>query len=39
MELFTRLFGDLLAFVYSDNESGRATTILGYPIDQLAQIS
>ena len=27
------------AFVYSDNESGRATTILGYPTDQLAQIS
>ena len=26
------------AFVYSDNESGRATTILGYPTDQLAQI-
>ena len=27
------------AFVYSDNKSGRATTILGYPTDQLAQIS
>jgi len=27
------------ALVYSDNESGRATTILGYPTDQLAQIS
>ena len=26
------------AFVYSDNESGRATTTLGYPTDQLAQI-
>jgi hypothetical protein len=26
------------AFVYSDNESGRATTILGYPTNQLAQI-
>ena len=26
------------AFVYSDNASGRATTILGYPTDQLAQI-
>jgi hypothetical protein len=26
------------AFVYSDNESGRARTILGYPTDQLAQI-
>jgi hypothetical protein len=27
------------AFVYSDNESGRAATILGYPTDQLGQIS
>ena len=26
------------AFVYSDNQSGRVTTILGYPNDQLAQI-
>ena len=26
------------AFVYSDNDSGRVTTILGYPTDQLAQI-
>ena len=26
------------AFVYSDNDSGRITTILGYPIEQLAQI-
>jgi hypothetical protein len=26
------------AFVYSDNDSGRVTTILGYPADQLAQI-
>jgi hypothetical protein len=25
------------AFVYADNDSGRVTTILGYPIDQLAQ--
>jgi hypothetical protein len=25
------------AFVYADNDSGRATTILGYPTDQLAQ--
>src|ERR1700747_1955498 len=26
------------AFVYSDNDSGRVTTILGYPTDQLAEI-
>jgi hypothetical protein len=26
------------AFVYSDNDSGRVTTILGYPTVQLAQI-
>jgi hypothetical protein len=26
------------AFVYSDNDSRRVTTILGYPTDQLAQI-
>ena len=26
------------AFVYSDNDSGRMTTVLGYPTDQLAQI-
>jgi hypothetical protein len=26
------------AFVYSDNDSGRVTTVLGYPIDQLGQI-
>ena len=26
------------AFVYADNNSGRVTTILGYPTDQLAQI-
>jgi hypothetical protein len=26
------------AFVYSDNDSGRVTTILGYPTDRLAQI-
>ena len=26
------------AFVYTDNDSGRVTTILGYPTDQLAQI-
>jgi hypothetical protein len=26
------------AFAYSDNDSGRVTTILGYPTDQLAQI-
>ena len=26
------------AFVYSDNDSGRVTTILGYPTNQLAQI-
>src|ERR1700746_3581527 len=26
------------AFVYADNDSGRVTTILGYPTDQLAQI-
>ena len=25
-------------FVYSDNDSGRVTTILGYPTDQLTQI-
>ncbi|HKF08564.1 MAG TPA: hypothetical protein VKB89_07575 [Xanthobacteraceae bacterium] len=25
-------------FVYSDNDSGRVTTMLGYPTDQLAQI-
>ena len=25
------------AFVYADNDSGRVTTILGYPTDQLAQ--
>ena len=25
-------------FVYADNDSGRVTTILGYPTDQLAQI-
>jgi hypothetical protein len=27
------------AFVDADNDSGRVTTILGYPTDQLAQIS
>jgi hypothetical protein len=27
------------AFVYADDDSGRATTILGYPTDQLAQIN
>ena len=26
------------AFVYSDNDSGRVTTIFGYPTDQLAEI-
>src|SRR5262244_2779743 len=26
------------AFVYTDNDSGRVTTILGYPTDQLTQI-
>jgi hypothetical protein len=26
------------AFVYSDNDSGRVTTILGYSTDQLARI-
>ena len=26
------------AFVYSDNDSGRVTTILGYPTAQLAEI-
>src|ERR1700746_3800581 len=26
------------AFVYADNDSGRGTTILGYPTDQLAQM-
>jgi hypothetical protein len=26
------------AFVYADNDSGRVTTILGYPTDQLAQV-
>ena len=26
------------AFVYADNDSGRVTTVLGYPIEQLAQI-
>ena len=26
------------AFVYSDNDSGRVTSVLGYPTDQLAQI-
>ena len=26
------------AFVYADNDSGRVTTVLGYPTDQLAQI-
>jgi hypothetical protein len=26
------------AFVYSDNDSGRVTTILGYPTDRLGQI-
>ena len=26
------------AFVYADNDSGRVTTILGYPTDQLAQL-
>src|ERR1700746_1042049 len=26
------------AFVYADNDSGRVTTILGYPTDQLAQM-
>jgi hypothetical protein len=26
------------AFVYADNDSGRITTVLGYPTDQLAQI-
>jgi hypothetical protein len=26
------------AFVYADNDSGRVTTILGYPTDQLAEI-
>ena len=29
---------DGAAFVYADNDSGRVTTILGYPTDQLAQI-
>jgi hypothetical protein len=27
-----------LAFVYADTDSGRVTTTLGYPTDQLAQI-
>jgi hypothetical protein len=26
------------AFVYSDNDTGRITTIVGYPTEQLAQI-
>ena len=26
------------AFVYADNDSGRVTTVLGYPTDRLAQI-
>ena len=26
------------AFVYADNDSGRVTTILGYPTDQLAEV-
>jgi hypothetical protein len=26
------------AFVYADDDSGRVTSILGYPTDQLAQI-
>jgi hypothetical protein len=25
------------AFVYSDHDTGRVTTILGYPIDELNQ--
>ena len=39
MELFTQLFGDLLAFVYSDHDTGRVATILGYPTDKLSQIA
>ena len=27
------------AFVYSDQDTGRLTTILGYPTDKLAQIA
>ena len=27
------------AFVYADNDSGRVTTFLGYPTNQLAQVS
>jgi hypothetical protein len=27
------------AFVYADDNSGRVTTILGYPTDQLGQVS
>jgi hypothetical protein len=27
------------AFVYADDDSGRVTTILGYPTDRLAQIA
>ena len=27
------------AFVYADDDSGRGTTILGYPTDQLGQVS
>ena len=27
------------AFVYADDDSGRVTTILGYPTDQLGQVS
>jgi hypothetical protein len=26
------------AFIFADNDSGRVTTVLGYPTDQLAQI-
>ena len=29
---------EVAAFVYADNDSGRVTTILGYPTDQLARI-
>jgi hypothetical protein len=27
------------AFVYADDDNGRVTTILGYPTDQLGQVS
>jgi hypothetical protein len=35
MRLPIQIAGLQPAFVYTDHDSGRETTILGYPIDQL----